>query len=204
MATGLTYEIEDGTATTLAEIIDNLIQGFVFDFRDGTRLRTVEEVTKDADADIAREQKQLDEALADIHELEGKSDAQLEAENLAAWEARVAEAAKDEASRDEKRARYEAALVKLIAWEPPPALLNLKTGFIRHMREAMSHCNYGLPVGPKPSEHGSALREKERGWRREQYGYRLNDLKKAQDRKAENVAFYTALHAELERVKEQG
>lgn len=76
MSTGLTYKIEDGTAVTLPEVVDNLIRGFVWDFRDNNHLTPLPILRQNL-------QEKLDDAIegtADMHTLEGKTDQQLEDE----------------------------------------------------------------------------------------------------------------------------
>lgn len=202
MSTGLTYKIEDGTAVTLPEVVDNLIRGFLWDFRDKNHLTPLPILHQQLKDTLDKAIEGAADIFGEIHTLEGKSDQQLEDE--------LREAIESNAKFDQEFAekhqltvdRFEAAEKLLVEWTPPESMHPLKEGMLRHLREQIEYNRRHAQLVPRnhviPS--GAKIREE-----------RLEELQRryasAQDRvvelKIENektYAFYVELHAELKRI----
>lgn len=198
MPTGLTYKIHDGSAKELPDIIANLMQGFFFDFRDGTKLTPLDDLKKQHARKIEEARRDLDTAHQDLLNIKNATDAEL----LAAQVARLSESALRRAEQEEVIARYVAAEAKLEAWTPPESVQQLKDGMLRHLREQIDYerdlLKYvGSVDTPKTAEEIRASRIE----------WRERDVKNAEERLAKEeedgerlIAFRTELYAELKRI----
>lgn len=204
MPTGLTYKIAEGSAVTLSDIVNEMIRGFVFDFRDRDTLTPLAKVIADADLDVAEAEDQVQKAFSAILEHESKGDAEILAERAAAWEAQSREYAKYNENAATVAARYDAAIAKLEAWAPPPEMLGLREGFLKHLRETRESEVYTWVVSIDRTEPAHSIRETERQYLQDYHRRSLEKLARVRKSRIETVAFYTALHAELARLKEQG
>lgn len=148
MPTGYTADVQDGTVTEFSEFAMQCARAF------GALITMRDEPS---DAPIPQEfapsnynAERLVEAQRDLARLE----AMTESEQKAAADAANAAAFKSwddrESTKAEQRARYEAMIQKVEAWEPPTADHNeLKRFMLRQLRESIEF-DCGPPYAPRP------------------------------------------------------
>lgn len=202
MSTGLTYKIEDGTAVTLPEVVDNLIRGFLWDFRDNDRLTPLPKLRQELQEKLDDAIERAAEIFGDIHTLEGKTDQQLEDE--------LREAIESNSKFDRECAekyqltidRFEAAEKLLVEWTPPESMHPLKEGMLRHLREQIEYSrrHAHVVVRDKAIPPGTVIREERREELQRRYEKAQDEIVKIKADNEKTYAFYVELHAELKRI----
>lgn len=138
MPTGLTYEIAEGKATSLYEIITELMQGFMVDFRDG-KLRSMSKVRADCERELDRHRESIQQTLDAIAELDVLSNQDLEDRRRKLNQDSEDSEKRYRADTLETLERYENAEALLVAWDPPASIVPMKEGMLRHLREQIEY-----------------------------------------------------------------
>ncbi len=203
MPTGLTYKIAEGEATSTIEIIESMMTGFNVACHDDGKLRPLCVLEKQLRRQVTEAEKDLQEAIDGLEELTAKSNEDLVTERIAMNREHHESLVRYHAEKDQLIGRYTAAEAKLIAWEVPPSLEDMKAGMLKHLREDLEYERRHRTSEQIDREipHGFEIRE-------ERIEYYENEIARLREKVAEAkrgfdlaMEFYRDLHASLDQLR---
>lgn len=202
MPTGYTAEIYDGKDMSLAGFVEMVARGFLLELRDEGRDAPLPATCEYKVAVIQSARDAAAEALDEIYELEGMTDAQCEQRISEEHEKRVAELTGWNVERAAVGERYTAMIAKTEAWVAPAPLAEVKRFMLEQLRQARSFdANpFDLPKPPPPVAEWRAKRmERLRSW----HADKLADVEKQTQAKKEGDEFRATLVSELARLRSE-
>lgn len=204
MPTSYTADVHSGKTTSLADYMRDCAKAFMFEYRDDLPFSAPLPPTPTFRARLLeRCETKARESLEAIHALEGMSDAECEAQAKAAFDVRVAEAARINARSDEETARLRAMADKIAAWDAPAPLGELRKFMLDQLHvSGLGDKPYRWPSPAEP-ETGAEWRERERANRKRTHDRDLDDVIKQRGILERETKWLSAVHVALHALSDE-